>query len=129
MKLEYLAEGAQDCPLIRLYHFNQIEILKLKTLVKSLCTGDVQSVALQDELWVEAVGECRLALKSGNENQGVRRVSDLKFEWVLSSGDGVIWKACWNRFATRPALGFSGSQAPEAFQFSFLGTVNSKPGY
>jgi len=51
MKLEYLAEGAQDCPLIRLYHFNQIEILKMKTLVKSLCTGDVQSVAFQDELW------------------------------------------------------------------------------
>jgi hypothetical protein len=86
MKLEYLPAG----PLIRLYEFNQAEVRQLRHLVRSLVAGDRQSVALQNEVWVEPVGRCCLTLQRGKRDQGVRQVEPLNFECVLSS-DG--W---WN---------------------------------
>ena len=85
MKLEYLAEGSPVCPLIRLYEFNHEEVLKLRELVRSLVTGDRQSVALQDEVWVEPVAGCCLSLHRGNRDQGVCKVAPLNFECVLGS--------------------------------------------
>lgn len=86
MKLEYLADGSQDCPLIRLYEFNQAEARSLRNLVRSLATGEADSVALQGERWAESVGGCKLTLRRGTRNQGVREVDPLNFECVLSSG-------------------------------------------
>ena len=42
MKLEYLAEGSRDCPLFRLYEFNQAEARTLRNLAKSLATGELK---------------------------------------------------------------------------------------
>lgn len=84
MKLEYLPNGSPDCPLIRLFEFDQSEAQRLRQLVKSLVAGDRQDVALQDEEWVKPVGECCLNLRRGNRNQGVRQEQALKFECVLS---------------------------------------------
>ena len=84
MKLEYLPDGSADCPLIRLFDFDQSEVQRLRQLVKSLVAGDRQDVALQNEEWVKPVGECCLNLRRGNCNQGVRRAEALKFECVLS---------------------------------------------
>ena len=84
MKLEYVPDGSPDCPLIRLYEFDQSEARQLRRLVKSLVTGDRQDVALQNEVWVEQVGSCCLNLRPGNRDQGVHQVQGLKFECVLS---------------------------------------------
>src|ERR1039458_6838228 len=85
MNLEYLADGLRNCPLIRLYEFNQAEARSLRNLVRSLATGERNSVALHDAMWVESVGECRLTFRRGNRNQGVREVDSLDFECVLTS--------------------------------------------
>jgi hypothetical protein len=90
MRLEFLAQGSTDCPLIRLYEFNQAEVRQLRQLVRSLIAGDRQSVALQDEMWAEPVGGCCLSLRLGNRDWGIRQVEHLNFECVLTS-DG--W---WN---------------------------------
>jgi hypothetical protein len=84
VKLEYLPNGSPDCPLIRLFEFDQSEAQRLRQLVKSLVAGDRQDVALQDEEWVKPVGECCLNLRRGNRNQGVRQEQALKFECALS---------------------------------------------
>jgi hypothetical protein len=99
MKLEYLADGFRDCPLIRLYEFNQAEARSLRNLVRSLATGEADSVALQGEVWAESVGGCKLTLRRGTRNQGVREVDPLSFECVLSSGgwrkvEGLIDPFC-----------------------------------
>jgi hypothetical protein len=84
VKLEYLPDGSPDCPLIRLFEFDQSEAQRLRQLVKSLIAGDRQDVALQYEEWVKPVGECCLNLRRGNRNQGVRQAQALKFDCVLT---------------------------------------------
>lgn len=84
MKLEYLSDGSPDCPLIRLYEFDQSEARQLRQLVESLVTGERQDIALQNEMWVEAVSGCCLSLRVGTRNQGVRQVQPLRFECVLT---------------------------------------------
>jgi hypothetical protein len=79
-----MPHGSPDCPLIRLYEFDQSEARQLRQLIKSLVTGDRQDVALQNEVWVESVEGCCLNLQLGTRNQGVRETRALKFECVLS---------------------------------------------
>jgi hypothetical protein len=55
-KLEYLPDGSPDCPLIRLFEFDQSEAQQLRQLVKLLVAGNRQDVALQNEEWVKPVG-------------------------------------------------------------------------
>lgn len=106
MHLEFLADGLRDCPLIRLYEFNQAEARFLKNLVRSLVTGERHSVPLHDEMWVESVGGCRLTLRRGNRNQGVREVNPLNFECVLSSGGWSNVEGLLDPFCNSHAAGF-----------------------
>jgi hypothetical protein len=84
VKLEYMPDGSTDCPLIRLYEFDQLEVRRLRQLVKSLVSGDLQDVALQNEVWVEPVGGCGLNLRRGTRDQGIRQSRTLQFECVLT---------------------------------------------
>jgi hypothetical protein len=56
MKVEYLADGSNACPLIRLYECNQSEVRHLRELVSELATGIRQSVSLEDVAWAVPVG-------------------------------------------------------------------------
>jgi hypothetical protein len=84
MKIEYLAEGTRDCPLIRLYEFGTAETCALRELVRSLIAGERQSAAIHREAWAEPIGGCCLTFRRGNRNQGVRQTDLLNFECVLS---------------------------------------------
>ena len=106
MKLEYLPDGSPDCPLIRLYEFNQSEARQLRQLVKSLVTGDRQDVALENEVWVEPVGECCLSLRRGNRNQGVQQARAPKFECVLSPDGWSNVEGLLEPFCESNASGF-----------------------
>ena len=55
MKVEHLASGSDDCPLIRLYDFNPVEAQWLRQITASLVTGDRHLVVLTEEKWVIAV--------------------------------------------------------------------------
>jgi len=83
--MEYLAVGSDDCPLIRLFQFTPAEVQELRKLVRSLVSGERQSVALQHEAWTEPIGGCQLSLRRGNRDEGVRQVEPLKFDCILTS--------------------------------------------
>jgi hypothetical protein len=83
MKLEYLADASP--PLIRLSEFNQAEVRQLKELVRSLVSGTRQSVSLQTEAWAQSIEGCCLDLRLGNRDRGIRQVSPLNFECILTS--------------------------------------------
>jgi len=89
MKIEYLAEGSAECPLIRLYRFDRTEVQELQQLVKSLSTSSLHEVSLKDKSWVESVGGCGINLRLGERDEGIRQRGPLSFECVLTS-DG--WK-------------------------------------
>ncbi|HEX8880840.1 MAG TPA: hypothetical protein VF749_12455 [Candidatus Acidoferrum sp.] len=84
MKLEYLSDGSPECPLIRFYDFEQSEARQLLQLVQSIVTGECQDIALHNETWVEPVAGCRLNLRLGTRNRGVRQAQPLRFECVLN---------------------------------------------
>jgi hypothetical protein len=85
MKVEYLADGSNECPLIRLYEYNQPEVRRLKELVGELASGVRQSISLQDEAWAVPIGGCRLSLRRGSRDIGVHQLARLDFECMLSS--------------------------------------------
>jgi len=85
MKIEYLADKARKCRLIRLYGYSQPEACQLREIVKELVSGDLQSVPLQEERWAVPIGGCRLTLRRGRRNSGIRQLGPLNFECVLDA--------------------------------------------
>ena len=106
MKLEYLPEGAPECPLIRLFEFNRSEVQELRQLVKALVTGDRRDVALHNEMWLESVGSCRLNLLVGKRNEGIRQVDPLRFECVLTSNEWDNVEGLLEPFSESDSFGF-----------------------
>ncbi len=47
MKIDFLKEGAEDCPMIRLYNFRSAEVRLLKSTFEALAVGSVQQVRLR----------------------------------------------------------------------------------
>lgn len=84
MKLEYLADGSSDCPLIRLYDFNAIDAQRLGEAFRTLADGSQQVLALHDEWWIEPVEGCQLTLRSGPRDLGVVPRLPMRFDCVLS---------------------------------------------
>ena len=84
MKLEFLAAGSPDCPLIRLYAFDQPGVCRLRDLVNSVAAGTVTSLSLHKQSWIEPVDRCELELCLGKCDRGIIQVGPSRFECVLS---------------------------------------------
>src|SRR6267142_5046990 len=84
MKLEFLPSGSSDCPLIRLFQFNDEEVIRLKSFFDSLSNSSVSDLALHEAPWIEQVNACQLYLRIGKSNLGVRTVGPGNFECVLT---------------------------------------------
>jgi hypothetical protein len=93
MKLEFLADGSPDCPLIRLFDFSNEEAARLKSLFESLSDGSANDVALHEQSGFEQVNPCRLYLRVGKADRGIRLVSPGLFECVLTANtwDNMAW--------------------------------------
>ncbi|EEF61114.1 hypothetical protein [Pedosphaera parvula] len=85
MKLEYLENGSEDCPLIRLYEFSSADIQKLRAAVMRLIDGSVSRFKLKDIVPVTSIGGVELAFVRGNSDRGVVGVGKNGFEVVLAS--------------------------------------------
>ena len=85
VKIEYLAEGSNQCPLIRLDEFDRTEIEELRQLVKSLSVGSLSEASLKDKPWIESVGGCDINLRLGDRDEGIRQRGAMTFECVLTS--------------------------------------------
>jgi hypothetical protein len=106
MKLEYLPSGARACPLIRFYAFNRAEAQSLRENVKSLSNGSSQSVCLNKEPWIDSVNNCRLALRLGNRDEGIRQYGPLEFECALTSSGWENVEGLLSPFCESDAKGF-----------------------
>jgi len=71
MKLEDLAAGSPDCPLIRLYDFTPAEAYQLHAAVSGLASDATERVEVDRLPFVEPVGGCRLALVRRSWDQAV----------------------------------------------------------
>lgn len=69
MRLEYLASGSPDCPLIRLYDFQPSEAAALLAAIGTLAASSAERIEVHQLPFAESVGGCELAL--------TRRIRDI----------------------------------------------------
>jgi hypothetical protein len=81
MKMEFIASGAVDCPLIRLYGEDGQVVRALAQAVESVRSGPI---AVNGVPGIEAVAGVHLTAMMAERDRGVRRVGDLAFEWAMS---------------------------------------------
>lgn len=84
MKLEFLAEGSPDCPLIRLYDFTQGDARQLRQIFYSLADGSLKTAMLGDVSFIETVRGCRLKLLVGRRDRGIHSTASNAFECMLT---------------------------------------------
>ena len=84
MKLEFLASGSPDCPLIRIYEFNSKEAYELRRIAIQLARRKATTVRLHEQPNITAIGDCELTFQQATKDRGVSAISCSKFEWVLS---------------------------------------------
>jgi hypothetical protein len=106
MKLEYLADGSQDCPLIRLYEFDQPEVMRLRKIAVALANRSAVSVALHDERGIESVSSCKLILRSGATDAGVAQTGPAAFECTLTPATWGLVKRLIDPFCESKIGGF-----------------------
>jgi len=85
MKLEFLAEGPSDCPLIRLYDFDVAGAMRLREAFRCLADGSRQDIPLHEEWWIEPIAECHLDLRLGVRDLGIVQRLPMRFESVLTA--------------------------------------------
>ena len=71
MKIEFLPDGAEACPLIRLFEFRPEEATLLRHACRELADGEVAEFVLHDQPWIEAVAECRFIWRASLRDRGV----------------------------------------------------------
>ena len=86
MKLDYLADGSPDRPLLRLYDFTPAEAGQLLAAVAGLASGAAERVEVHRLPFVEPLGGCRLSLVRRPWDQAVVRVSPSAFECGFTAG-------------------------------------------
>ncbi|MCC6983940.1 MAG: hypothetical protein IT535_11765 [Bauldia sp.] len=85
MNLEFLEEGSEDCPLIRLYGTVPAEFVSLHREIRRLATGEVERVSVDRLPGFRSVDGCELTMVSSPRDIGVhRRQGTPSFEWQLT---------------------------------------------
>lgn len=86
MKLEYLPEGSQDCPLIRIYGADLGAVAHLLKAFKALGLSQGAECAIHELPGMESVDGCELFARVGKEDKGAMRLEGHNiFDWVLSA--------------------------------------------
>jgi hypothetical protein len=85
MKIEYLAEGSPDCPLIRLFSYTATELEQLRHAFQALATGLLQRVSLERILPVENPGGILLEFVLSDRDIGIVKRSQQTFAMELPS--------------------------------------------
>jgi hypothetical protein len=84
MKLQFVADGSPDCPLIRLYEFHAAEAVRLKGLFDRLADGSLTGVWLHEQTDIEPVDGCQLHLRVDSWDIGIVQKSASTFECSLT---------------------------------------------
>src|ERR1700739_3365859 len=93
MKLEFLADGHSNCPLIRLYDFDLADAKRLREAFRCLASGSRQDLPLHQEWWIDPLEDCALDLRRGPRDLVVVERAPSRFE-------GVATENSWTQMAS-----------------------------
>jgi hypothetical protein len=85
MKFEYLSEGSADCPLVRIYDFDEEDAAQFKSLVNKVARNPGLVVEIHKAPGVEPVDGCQLTLTSGVRDIGLVETGSSTFNCVLTT--------------------------------------------
>ena len=91
MKIDYLKNGADDCPLIRLYGFQNEEIQRLRRSFERLASGAAEHVALDEATPIESVDGTQLTFSRAGSDNGIASNGPQSFEVQLTPHG---WRCC-----------------------------------
>ena len=91
MKLDYLKDGSDDCPLVRLYEFRSADILRLRQAFADLASGKGERFTLDQVTPVESVDGTELTFTRGPNDRGIVVSGQHTFDIVLTP-EG--WQRC-----------------------------------
>lgn len=102
MKLEFLADGSDGCPLIRLYDFDLTGAMRLREAFRSLADGSRQRIPLHEEWWIEPLEECQLDLRLSKRDLGIVQRLPMRFECALTDEGWLEAMELTEPFCTPP---------------------------
>jgi hypothetical protein len=82
VKIDYLKEGSDDCPLVRIYDFDSEDAKRLRRTFQALADGSIERVRLE---LVESVDGTQLTFARSAQDGGVTEIGSKNFEVTLSS--------------------------------------------
>ena len=72
MTIEFLADGAPECPLVRLYDFSWAEIEELRAAFRDLAEARLLRYDVHERPWADPVDGCQLTFEHSAEWGGMR---------------------------------------------------------
>ena len=81
LKLDYLKEGSDECPLVRIYDFDSTEIRRLHRTFESLADGSVEEAQLEG---VESVDGTQITFRRSMRDRGIIEANSGYFEVALA---------------------------------------------
>ena len=88
MRLEYFANGCQDCPLILIYGAEETRALSLSQALSQIATGAANFVDVQVMANFDTVNGCNLRIQnSKHEANGVQMTEENSFIWALTADE------------------------------------------
>jgi len=78
MVLEFLADGADECPLLRLYDWAEGEVTLLREAAERLATGASRSVEVHGLPFIQVLGGVTFTWVADPYDRGVRMPSDAR---------------------------------------------------
>jgi hypothetical protein len=106
MKLDYLAEGSDLCPLLRLYDFTSGEAQQLRSEARRLASASSRVLAVHDLPFVEGGQDCRLTWCLTDTDRGVVAHGASVFTCELSASGWAHVVSLIEPFAHLPQKGF-----------------------
>ena len=107
MKLEFLANGSPDCPLVRLYDFTLPEVQHLCDLLVGLSNGSITEVSLDQTAGIQSVGGCHVRLRVGKADRGGMVVKDpADIDWQLTREGWHTVAGLAKPFSEKPSNGY-----------------------
>ena len=128
MQIDFLEEGSEDCPLIRLYGVEPSQFATLHEAILRLVTGAQEECLLHDVPGFRAL--CKLKLISASSDAGVRRIGqNPDFAWRLTPALWFVVAGLVEPFAQRVDQGsyqwLSGKEARHGLELGDISVLLS----
>jgi hypothetical protein len=82
IKIDYLKEGSDDCPMVRLYDFDSEDAKRMRRMFQALADGSIERVRLET---VESIDGTQLTFVRSAPDGGVTETESKNFKVSLSS--------------------------------------------